>query len=60
MKPELKNKIIAFNRLMKEKGEKASDLEILIDRIMTLPAGQLNKILTEDILEILRKHGAAV
>lgn len=57
MKPELKAKIIAFNKAVKEKGEKATDLDILVAQIMKLPYGQLKKVLTEEVLAVLSKYG---
>lgn len=57
MKPELKAKILAYNKSVKEKGEKATDLDILVAEIMKLPYGQLKKILTEEVLAVLRKYG---
>ena len=43
MKKELREKILAFNKSVKEKGEKATDLDILVAEIMKLPRGQLKK-----------------
>lgn len=57
MKPELKSRIIAFNKTVKEKGEKATDLDILIAEIMKLPYGQLKKVLTDEVLTVLKKYG---
>lgn len=60
MKPELRSKIIAYNKRVKERGEKASDLEIVIAEILKLPPGQLKKVLSEPVLEIFRKYGVDV
>ena len=60
MKPELRSRIIAFNKSVKEKGDKATDLDVLIAKIMELPPGQLKKVLSEDVMEILRKYGVEV
>lgn len=57
MKPELKAKILAYNKSVKEKSEKATDLDILVAEIMKLPYGQLKKVLTEEVLAVLRKYG---
>ena len=57
MKPELKAKIIAYNKAVKEKSEKASDLDILVAQIMKLPYGQLKKVLTPEVLIVLEKYG---
>ena len=57
MKPELKAKIIAYNKAVKEKGEKATDMDILISKIMELPPGQMKKVFSDDVLAILEKYG---
>ena len=54
---ELREKIIAFNKSVKEKAEKASDMEVLMAKILELPRGQLKKVLTDEIIEILAKYG---
>ena len=60
MKKELREKIIAFNKSVKEKGEKATDLDIIVSEIMKLPYGQLKKVLTDEVLEVLKKYGYVV
>lgn len=55
-----KEKVLAFNRAVAAKGEKASDLEKLIAAMAQLPPGQLKKVLTEDVLSILAKYGVEV
>lgn len=57
MRPELKAKIIAYNKAAKAKGEKATDLDIIVLEIMKLPYGQLKKVLTSEVLEVLKKYG---
>ena len=57
MKPELRKKIIAYNKSVKEKGEKASDLDIIVSALAKLPPGQLKKVLTDDVTAVLRKYG---
>ena len=57
MKPELKARIIAFNKVAKEKSEKATDLDIIVSQIMKLPYGQLKKVLTDEVLAVLAKYG---
>ncbi len=57
MRPELKKKILAFNRLAKERTEKASDMDILVRELLKLPPGQLKKVLTEPVLQVLSKYG---
>ena len=57
MKPELRAKIIAYNKSVKEKGEKASDLDIIVSEILMLPPGQLKKVLTDKVIAVLEKYG---
>lgn len=57
MKKELREKILAFNKSVKEKGEKATDLDIIVAEVMKLPYGQLKKVLTDEVLEVLKKYG---
>lgn len=60
MKPELKAKIIAYNKAAKEKGEKATDLDVIVSEIMKLPYGQLKKVLTDDVMAVLAKYGLVI
>lgn len=58
MKPELKARIIAYNKKAKEKSEKADDMDILIGALLKIPQGQLKKILTDkDVVAVLKKYG---
>jgi hypothetical protein len=57
MKPELKAKILAYNKAVKEKAEKATDLDIIVSKIMKLPYGQLKKVLTDEVMAVLKKYG---
>lgn len=57
MKPELKAKILAFNKSVREKTEKETDLDILVAEIRKLPYGQLKKVLTAEVLAVLEKYG---
>lgn len=61
MKPELKEKIIAFNRRRKENEEKAGDMDILIGALLKIPYGQLKKVLSDEkVIEVLKKYGYEV
>ena len=60
MKPELRQKIIAYNRTVAEKGEKASDLDVIVSAMAMLPPGQLKKVLTDDVIAVLAKYGVSV
>lgn len=39
--------------------EKANDLDIIVSEIMKLPHGQLKKVLTPEVMEVLKKYGYA-
>lgn len=60
MRPELRAKIIAYNRAVKEKSDKAADLDIIVSEIMKLPPGQLKKVLTDEVLAVLAKYGVTL
>lgn len=57
MKPELREKILAYNKVAAERKEKASDLDIIISEILKLPYGQLKKVLTDEVIGVLEKYG---
>ena len=57
MKPELKAKIVAYNKSVKEKADKATDLDIIVSEMMKLPYGQLKKVLTDEVISVLKKYG---
>lgn len=57
MKPALRARIIAFNKVAAAQKEKADDLDVLVAAILKLPPGQLKKLLTEDVLGVLKKYG---
>lgn len=40
--------------------EKATDLEIILAEIAKLPPGQLKKVLTEPVIEVLKKYGVSL
>lgn len=39
--------------------EKANDLDVIVSEIMKLPYGQLKKVLTPEVMEVLKKYGYA-
>lgn len=57
MKPELRAKILAYNKSAAEKGEKASDMDTIVAALAKLPPGQLKKVLTDDVIAVLKKYG---
>lgn len=54
---ELRNKIITYNKSVAEKTDKASDLDVIVSEIMKLPKGQLKKVLTDEVIAVLKKYG---
>lgn len=57
MRKELREKILAYNKSVKEKGEKATDMDIIVAAFAKLPPGQLKKVLTDDVKAVLAKYG---
>ena len=57
MRSELKRMIIEFNKRRAVEGEKATDLDIIVGELLKLPPGQLKKVLTDEVVEILKKYG---
>ena len=57
MKPELRAKIVAYNKVVAERKDKADDLDIIVAQIMKLPYGQLKKVLSEEVMAVLAKYG---
>lgn len=56
MKPELRAKIITYNKTVAERTKKATDLDIIVAEIMKLPPGQLKKVLTDKVIAVLEKY----
>ena len=54
MKPSELNEL---KERIRERSEKASDLDVLISEIMKLPHGQLKKVLTPEVMAVLEKYG---
>ena len=57
MKKDLKERVLAYNRVMADRKEKAEDLEQILSAFRLLPPGQLKKVLTEEVLAVLQKYG---
>lgn len=57
---DMKEKIRIIRKILSEKKEKANDLDIIVAQILTLPYGQLKKVLTEDVMAVLEKYGYEV
>ena len=57
MKPELKKKILEYNRKRKETDEKANDFQTILDN---LPPGQVKNLLKDEVCgPILEKYGVS-
>lgn len=54
---ELRAKIIAYNKAVAERSEKAADMDVIVAALSKLPPGQLKKVLTEDVITVLKKYG---
>lgn len=52
-----KKELDALKARIRENQTKSTDLDLLVEKILALPPGQLKKILTDDILAILAKYG---
>ena len=57
IRPDLKAKIISYNKVVAERKDKADDLDIIIAQIMQLPYGQVKKVLTDEVMAVLKKYG---
>ena len=57
MKKELREKILAYNKQIAEKREKAADMDIILAALSMLPPGQLKKVFTEEVIAVLGKYG---
>lgn len=57
---ELKAKILAYNKMVAEKKQKAADLDIIVAELMKLPPGQLKKVLTDEVIAVLKKYGVEI
>lgn len=60
MRPELRNRIIAYNKAVAADAAAAEDMRAMAAAMAQLPPGQLKKILTNDILAIMEKYGVEV
>lgn len=54
---DAKEKVRAIRAAFEDKKEKATDLEIILSEVMKLPYGQLKKVLTPRVMEVLEKYG---
>lgn len=59
MRPELRQRILAYNRGVRAQREKAADMDILVSALLALPPGQLKKLLSEEVLGVMEKYGGS-
>ena len=60
MSPELRARIIAYNKVMAERAEKAEDLTVILSAISRLAPGQVKKFLSDDdVIAVLAKYGVS-
>lgn len=57
MKAELRERILAYNRAMAQRKEKAEDMDVIATALLALPPGQLKKVLDEEAMAVLAKYG---
>lgn len=50
-------RVLAYNKRRAEEGEKAGDMDVLIAALSKLPPGQLKKVLTDEVMQVLAKYG---
>ena len=53
----LKAKAYALNKANAERAEKCDDLDIIVSAILKLPYGQMKKVLTAEVMDVLAKYG---
>ena len=57
MSPELRAKILAYNKAMAERAEKAADLDVIISAVLKLAPGQVKKFFNdESVMAVLNKY----
>ena len=54
---DAKEKVRLIRAAFQEKKEKSADLDVIVEQIMTLPYGQVKKVLTQPVLAVLAKYG---
>ena len=57
MKAELRERILAYNRAMVQRKEKAEDMDVIATALLALPPGQIKKVLDEEAMAVLAKYG---
>jgi hypothetical protein len=52
-----RDKLNALKATALERKDKTTDMDVLIAALLALPPGQLKKVLSEDVLQVLSKYG---
>lgn len=52
-----RKKLNELKEKLRDKKDKANDMDILVTQFMKLPYGQLKKLLSEEVLSVLEKYG---
>ena len=60
MRPELRKRIIAYNQAVAADASAAADMRAIAAAFAQLPLGQLKKVVTQDIIDILGKYGVVI
>ena len=60
MRPELRKRIIAYNQAVAADASAAADMRAIAAALAKLPLGQLKKVVTQDIVDILGKYGVVI
>lgn len=61
MSPELRERIISYNKEIAERSEKAEDLIVLLTAISQLAPGQVKKLLfNQEVINLLHKYDIEV
>ena len=60
MRPELRKRIIAYNQAVAADAFAAADMRAIAAALAKLPLGQLKKVVTQDIIDILGKYGVVI
>lgn len=60
MKPELRERIIAYNQKVSADASVAKDMRTIAAAMSNLPPGQLKKVLSEDVIAVLKKYGVVM
>lgn len=60
MRPELRKRIIAYNQTVAADASAAADMRAIAAAFAKLPPGQLKKVMTGEIIAILKKYGVVI